>query len=555
MVESEVSPGETQVSGSRGVSPKAAWLVASGLGLLLLTLSLGLAVLDEPYHIDELRQVSYYDLTFSEVAESALTQDQPPLDYWIGKAIRLIIGRPSDAGERLPAAAFSLAAALGISGLLFWSGRLSVVWVPLSIAGLSPLFLAFGAYARPYALPLALMVGFIVSADWWRRARRWPALLFTFLTASVLPLSRTVEPLLFLAAVSVLLGSLLIVNRSERWAMPVLIASGVGLVVAVPITRLLSTATADFQSESLNDISVVGHRWQEAFGVIASGMPLGLVMLGVSVIIAAFVVRQLFRRGPTDMWWFLPLLTTPIASVFLFGLVANPGVPFFERYGFFFVLPLAAGVALASARLEARTTSRTLRLAVLGMLAVSLFALGVPATVRALSTTQIPDYRAAALAVNDELAGGTVVLYDDGTTVEEYRNPYFPGSPRYTYGLPVRESSTVARFGQPLEDGPLVVLSRGERLSAVGWSAFSIGDDFVIYLPQSVVRWGEGDLGVALQSLCEAGDIKSYGYLCVVAAQAYDASGDHVAAGALMESTAARASEAGVIDRFGLSFD
>jgi hypothetical protein len=370
-----------------------------------------------------------------------------------------------------------------------------------------------------------------------------------------MPLSRTVEPLLFLAAVAVLLGSHLIANKSERWAIPVLIASAVGLTVAFPIARLLSTATADFRSESLNGGSVVVHRWQEAFGVIGSEMPFGLVMLGVSVTIAASIALRMFRKGSAGNWWFLPLLATPIASVFLFALVANPAVPYFTRYAFFFVLPLATGVALALAHIEARTTSRTLNLTALGFLAVSLFVLGVPATVRALSTNQIPDYRAAAQAVNDELSGGTVVLYDDGTTVEEYRNPYFPGSPRYTNGLPVHESSTVARFGQPLGDGPVVVLSRGQRLSAVGWSAFSISDDFVIYSPQGAVRWGEGDLGVALQSLCEAGDIKSYGYLCVVAAQAYDASGDHVAAGALMESTAARASEAGVIDRFGLSFD
>src|SRR3989337_2021296 len=39
------------------------------------------------------------------------------------------------------------------------------------------------------------------------------------------------------------------------------------------MARLLSTATADFRSESLNGGSVVVHRWQEAFRVIASEMP------------------------------------------------------------------------------------------------------------------------------------------------------------------------------------------------------------------------------------------------------------------------------------------
>lgn len=546
---------EISTVGSDGKGASRGGLVVAGLGLLLLVVTMGLAIFDEPYHIDELRQVSYYEQGFSEIARSAVSQDQPPLDYWIGMLVRDFFGRPSDAAERAPAALFAIGAAVGVSALLWWSGRPIVAWVPLVIAALSPLYLAFGAYARPYGLPIALMVGFSVTAEWWRRSRRLSVLSFVFVFAILLPFSRTVEPPLFLAGVVVVLGAILLANRTERWIVPILMAGLVGLFVAFPVFRVLSNATADYRTGSINEFAVVGRRVREALGVIASEQPLGLLMLGIGVVVAGVVTLRTLREGSADGWWFLPLLGTPVASVLLFGLVANPGVPFFTRYGFFFVLPLAAGVALALEYIESRFTSRTLRLTVLGLLAASLLVLGVPATVRALSTTQIPDYQAAALAVNEELSGGTVVLYDDGTTVEEYRNPDFPGSPRYTNGLPVHESSTVARFGQTLADGPVVVLSRGERLSAIGWWAFSIDEDFVIYSPQAAVRWGDRALGVALQSLCEGGDVKSYGYLCVVAAQAYDASGDHAAAGALMESTATRANEAGVIDRFGLSFD
>jgi len=549
--------GFTHVStpGSRqGFSWRRGWLATVGLGTLLLIVTLGLAIFDEPYHIDELRQVGYYDQGFGEIAQSALSQDQPPLDYWIGKIVREVMGRPSDSAERAPAALFAVFAGLGMSLLLWWSGRPSIAWIPPVVAALSPLYLAFGAYARPYGLPTVLMIGFVVLAEGWRRSRKWWVLPFLYLFAGLLPLSRAVEPPLFLVGVVLVLGTTLLANRAEGWTIPVLIAGAVGLAVSFPVYRQLSVATADYRTESFNELAVVLQRIREALAVIATEQPLGLLLLAVGFVAAGVVAVRIVRGRSPDGWWLLPLLGTPVAFVLLFGLVAIPSVPYFTRYAFFFVLPVSTGYALAVALPTNRVAVQRLQVAAVGIVSIALIFLAVPSTVRALSTTTIPDYRTASRAVNDEIARGTEVLYEEGTTVKEYRNHSFPGVPRYSSG-PIYATFVVARDRLPIGDGPVAILSRGEKLEAEGWVVLTIDDDFVVYTPRDDLRWGQHELGDALRSLCESGDVESYGFLCVVSAQALAAAGDRVSAEALLKATEQRAREAGVLERFGMFFD
>jgi hypothetical protein len=551
MTSQEVPVGETRTEGRPARNEITRSEIALALASLLLCLTVGLAVFDEPFHVDELRQVGYYELPFVDVAKGALSQDQPPLDYWIGAAVRSLVGRPSDALERLPAATFSLAAAVGMS-LLLWMRHRWLAWVPPCIAALSPLYLSFGAYARPYALPAALMVGFTLSAEWWRRTRHPISLGLSAATAALLPFSRTVEPLLFLLTTGLVLLVIRMRHRSTPWTGPLLLTTGLGIVVAVPMASLLSNATAEFQSQSINGAAVLLDRWADAISVIGSGIPAGLVLLCVALVVAIVASVRMWKLGDDEAWWFIPLLLTPVGSVSLFGLVANPGVPFFTRYAFFFVLPLAVGVALALVRLEASTLPRVVRIGSLGLLVVILFGLGLPKTVHALATKDLPDYRRAAQAISPALAAGTVVLYDDGTSVTDYRNTYFPGSPRYTSGMTVYETSIVARSGHPPLGGPIVVLAGGDALTAAGWIRYSVDHNFSLYTPQPAVAWGHRDLAVDLQALCEAGDIRNFGFLCLVAAQAFAAAGDQRAADSLTESTAERASQAGVAEQLGL---
>jgi hypothetical protein len=401
---------------------------------------------------------------------------------------------------------------------------------------------------------MALMVGFVLAAEYWRRSRRWWVLLLAYLSALILPLSRTVEPSLFLAAAVVVLGVILLANRAERWTIPLLIAGALGLAVSLPVLRALSTATDNYRTESPNEFEVVIDRAREALSVVASEQPLGLLMLAIALGMAGVVAVRIVRGGRPDGWWLLPLLGTPVAYVLLFGLVAEPFVPYFTRYAFFFVLPIASGYALAADLPARQTTVRRLQIAAVCVLVVGVIVLAVPATVRALSTSENPDYRTASRAVAREISRGAEILYEEGTTVEEYRNHYFPGVPRYSPG-PVYESYTAARDRHPIGDGPVVVLSQGERIDVDDWSAFSIDDDFVIYSPREDVRWGQRELGEALQSLCRSGDVEDYGYLCIISAQALDAAGDHVSALALLEATEGRARAAGVLEQFAMLLD
>ena len=56
--------------------------------LAIMTLFLRLHHLDfESLFMDEIRQVSFYENSINEIIANAASQQQPPLDYWIGHFI------------------------------------------------------------------------------------------------------------------------------------------------------------------------------------------------------------------------------------------------------------------------------------------------------------------------------------------------------------------------------------------------------------------------------------------------------------------------------------
>ena len=132
--------------------------------LFLFALGLRIHHLDfESLWMDELRQVSYYPHTFVNIIYKAATQQQPPLDYWIGHLV--VIFSNSDFAVRLPAALFGTGSVILITILV---GRVCGWSIALGtglIAALLPFNLRFSQEARPYAIAIFFLLAVLWSLD------------------------------------------------------------------------------------------------------------------------------------------------------------------------------------------------------------------------------------------------------------------------------------------------------------------------------------------------------------------------------------------------------
>ena len=100
----------------RGSRRKAPFWISLAL-LFLLASTLRLHHLDhESLWMDELRQVSYYPLSFQEIVRAAANQQQPPLDYWIGHVVHFF--SYTDFSVRLPSALFGAGAVIILAFLV-----------------------------------------------------------------------------------------------------------------------------------------------------------------------------------------------------------------------------------------------------------------------------------------------------------------------------------------------------------------------------------------------------------------------------------------------------
>jgi len=170
--------------------------MVSTILLLLFTLILRLHHLDfESLYMDELRQISYYPHSLFQIVHDAASQQQPPMDYWIGH-----IGHAfsySDFAVRLPSALFGVGAVffltLIVSKICSWPVGLGAG----IIAALLPFNLYFSQEARPYSIAIFFFLGVLWSLDRLLTSRERSfgkvAVLFAFSTAFLL--SRTLSPL------------------------------------------------------------------------------------------------------------------------------------------------------------------------------------------------------------------------------------------------------------------------------------------------------------------------------------------------------------------------
>ena len=139
--------------------------VLAAVFVVLMALGLRLHHLDhESLWMDEIHQTSIYDDNFTNIVQKAASkQIQPPLDYWIGRVV--VSFSSSDFAMRLPAALFGAGSVLLLMAIVAKACSWPVALVAGTIMAMLPFHIYFSQEARPYSLPIFLLLALILSLN------------------------------------------------------------------------------------------------------------------------------------------------------------------------------------------------------------------------------------------------------------------------------------------------------------------------------------------------------------------------------------------------------
>lgn len=462
-------------------------VVAAGAFVALM---LFLEARHEPYHIDELRQVRPYHRPWGDLVDASFSQDQPPLDVLVGAQLQNILGR-GDLNNR----GSSMLAGLGIvavlSALLWRRQHRAAIPVTLVVLGLSPAFLSFTAYARPYALPMFLILLHAWMADVWlnRGSRAAAAVLFG--AALLLPLSRVFEPpayLVFVAIAAVVFGRWRAPQWGRRvWFLPATTLLAL-LIVELPVYRRLEEQLTAYQGEGAASLAdqwsrIIDDSIPRFAGVFENGW------IALAVVVLA-LVRGRVRDRLATLWWFWPLLATAAAFAVTFHYRTLPGQPFYDRYGYFWLVPFAIIVGLLMEDLiESLRDRRPSTFVAGGVVGALMVALGL-GVVEDLSTPDRTDYRALGELVEADHPVSTDVIFDTvAYPLGRYR-PGYAGYGRYTAveRQMIKAEIIHIRPDAILDDNDYLVATAGPVVEVEGWNPVSASDDMTLYVPEQYPR-------------------------------------------------------------------
>jgi len=500
--------------------PGARWsrLDRWAFGLVVAAIACAAAVLwreaeTEPFHIDEFRQVRPYGSGWRELFDASFAQEQPPLDVVFGSGFQGVFG----VGDVLQRGHSMVAGvvALGCLAVLLWrSGvRLGASVAVLALA-LLPVFTSFTAYARPYALPLALMLAYLLVVDVWLDRGSWPAAIGVGILALALPLSRVFEPPAFLVLVG---ASVLFVGwRRGIWGRRAWLPAGAAVVALVAVElpvylRLQSRLTA-YQGESSASLT---EQWRR---IVDDSLPLFAEVFVnwwfAALLVVVAVAWRPARSRLTAMWWFWPLLLTSVAFAVTFHVRTQPDQPFYDRYGYFWLVPFAVVLAVLTEAVVAVTRDdrrerwpMALATGVVMMMAAYGTQLAV-ATADDLRTTSRVDFQALGLAVEDRLALDTAVVFDSTGIDPGSFNTNFPPYARYT--SPERRVFMAESliWSPPAADGigEFVIATNGPLVDVAGWTAVRVSPTMTVYTADAT-RVGADALGADLVRFGDAHDV------------------------------------------------
>ena len=461
-------------------------MLAAVFGVVVLLV----AIDEEPFHIDEIRQVSSYHLPLVEVMRASIGQEQPPLDAWIG-ALSQRLGGQSDLVQRAPSVLWGVGSLALLARLLLRSGlRAGAVVAVLGFAA-SPVIVNVTAYARPYALPTFLMLAFITAANAWLERRSRGALAAMVLVAGLLPAARITEPIVFLASTAAVLWWWQRRRAAAGSArVPMAAAFGGIVLVGLPYSRLLYPELSKSTTDHLTSVAQLGRVFTEFGPVLVSATPGWWALMPA---LAATALLSDGRKRLLGLWWWWVLLLVPVVFNLVFLAHTKPSQTYFERYTFTLWLPIAvalgAGIDAAIARRRERGALAWIVIGGCGLfLAASLLQLRTD-----LTNTERPDWRSFSEFITRHTEPGTTILFEHVAPAADWRLR-FAGGPRY---LPAEWSAP--SFSEILQrsravhhDASIAValIFAGPEVS--GWTRLPHGRYFSLYVRQSPLRGPSG---------------------------------------------------------------
>lgn len=445
---------------SGGAPLLLAYLVVIAVGCTLIVV----AAERQPYNENELAQVDAYARPGWAAAISGTRQ--PPLEPAIGVAVHRLVG-VGQITQRIESIVAGVGT-LGVLAALFWRLGVGLAGVvALGIVATSPLMVRYSAYARPYAVPVFLMVlcGYLLAR--WLRSGRWFHLTGVAVTAAALPLARVPEPIVFLVATALALVLLAWAGRHPwRRVIPAMAVVCLALiVVGYPMYRQLSASAGRFaQANPMAALLDAGPQWRGLVTtlpqVLADSLPWWPLTFGVVVVAVAMPSG---RAWLMRSWLGLVLLVPPLAWAVYYHLAigrTRPGrqaLVYQPRFAYFFI-PFLAFALVAVARVALDRTTARWATAGLTALLVATFVGQLPATARVLSEREAADW-AAATAMVTALPDDAVVLYDNVAPIGMFRQA-FHARPRYFAGPQRVMGARSVMRGAPARrpEGPVYVL-------------------------------------------------------------------------------------------------
>ncbi len=325
---------------------------------LVFLLALGLRVhhLDyESLYMDELRQVSYYKNSLVEIVFNAASQQQPPLDYWIGHFFHRVSS--SDFSARLPSALFGAGSVLLITlllnGLCSWAIALGTG----IIMSLLPFNLYFSQEARPYSIAIFFFLAVLFSLNrlFGKEGSDKASLLLLFGSTVCFLYSRTLSPLVtIISLVAILMVRYLYISvksgfstkRIQGRILSAILILMVSVFIYLPVLRIILSSGSRYASDPTHfGITTIlnGIRNFTLFPLwrayITQLEPIGWVILPF-----LFIVPYLAFR--TERWkesdflnnCLILLFTAALLNIFIFK--AKSTLPFRPPYAIY-ILPLA----------------------------------------------------------------------------------------------------------------------------------------------------------------------------------------------------------------------
>lgn len=412
------------------------FIVALGLRLH------GLA--DESLFMDEIRQTSYYELDHTAIVRAAATQNQPPLDYWIGRMVSLISS--SDMAVRLPAALFGAGSVLLLTLMVASFASLRVAVLAGLVLALLPFHIYYSQEARPYALPVFLLLALLYQVHHMTQpaAPRVPAYFLLGLVATLFAFSRADFPMIILASLIGVgvVGALLArvyTSRAMAGRLAAMTAALAGaLLLYLPLFLYLIDRGARYApgtTKSVLDWVATGLQrftfvdvWQAWW---AQTEPLGYALIPMAVV-GGIIVLLSGRMRQSNLPRLVVLLLLLAVPAHLLSFYASTQLPLRPPY-LIYLLPLSVMLAAVPLNLALqRLDSRRANLAVLGVIAVLIAPL-YASVAEFKSTPKRTDWRGLA-GYLQRTTNSTNVLFADSLVEPGAWEPDLYGINRYRPG-------------------------------------------------------------------------------------------------------------------------